>query len=119
MTPSITLMGCRIDNLSMEETLGCIEEIIRSGKPHQHVVVNADKLAKVSRNEKLRRIIDACALANAGVMPVVCASRLLGTPLKERVAGAGLFEAPVRRSSARGWRVFLPLVKEAAHMRRH
>jgi N-acetylglucosaminyldiphosphoundecaprenol N-acetyl-beta-D-mannosaminyltransferase len=46
MTPAITLMGCRIDNLSMEETLARIGEFIRSGQPHQHVVVNVEKLVK-------------------------------------------------------------------------
>jgi N-acetylglucosaminyldiphosphoundecaprenol N-acetyl-beta-D-mannosaminyltransferase len=107
MNPSITMMGCRIDNLSMEETLGRIEEFIRSGKPHQHVVVNVDKLVKASRDEELRRIINACALVNVDGMPVVWASRLLGKPLKERVAGVDLFEALMRRSSERGWRVFL------------
>jgi N-acetylglucosaminyldiphosphoundecaprenol N-acetyl-beta-D-mannosaminyltransferase len=67
MTPAITLMGCRIDHLSMGETLGRIEEFIRSGKPHQQVVVNVDKLVKASRDEELRRIIDACALQHAGL----------------------------------------------------
>ena len=107
MDPSITMMGCRIDNLSMEETLVRIEEFIRSGKPHQHVVVNVDKLVKASRDEELRRIINACALVNVDGMPVVWASRLLGKPLKERVAGVDLFEALMRRAGERGWRVFL------------
>ena len=107
MSPSITMMGCRIDNLSMEETLGRIEEFIRSGKPHQHVVVNVDKLVKASRDEGLRRIINDCALVNADGMPVVWASRLLGKPLKERVTGVDLFEALMRRAGERGWRVFL------------
>jgi N-acetylglucosaminyldiphosphoundecaprenol N-acetyl-beta-D-mannosaminyltransferase len=107
MTPSITMMGCRIDNLSMEETLGRIEDFIRSGKPHQHVVVNVDKLVKASRDEGLRRIINDCALVNADGMPVVWASRLLGKPLKERVTGVDLFEALMRRAGERGWRVFL------------
>jgi N-acetylglucosaminyldiphosphoundecaprenol N-acetyl-beta-D-mannosaminyltransferase len=107
MTPAITLMGCRIDNLSMEETLGRVEQFIRSGTPHQHVVVNVDKLVKASRDEELRRIINACALVNVDGMPVVWASRLLGKPLKERVAGVDLFEALMRRSGERGWRVFL------------
>jgi N-acetylglucosaminyldiphosphoundecaprenol N-acetyl-beta-D-mannosaminyltransferase len=107
MNPSITMMGCRIDNLSMEETLGRIEEFIRSGKPHQHVVVNVDKLVKASRDEGLRRIINDCALVNADGMPVVWAARLLGKPLKERVTGVDLFEALMRRAGERGWRVFL------------
>jgi len=107
MNAAITLMGCRIDNLSMEETLVRIEEFIRSGKPHQHVVVNVDKLVKASRDPELRRIVNDCALVNADGMPVVWASRLLGKPLKERVAGIDLFEALMRRAGEKGWRVFL------------
>jgi len=107
MTPSITMMGCRIDNLSMEETLVRIEEFIRSGQPHQHVVVNVDKLVKASRDPDLRRIVNDCALVNADGMPVVWAARLLGKPLKERVAGIDLFEALMRRAGEKGWRVFL------------
>ncbi len=107
MTPAITMMGCRIDNLSMDETLVRIEEFIRSGQPHQHVVVNVDKLVKASRDPDLRRIVNDCALVNADGMPVVWASRLLGKPLKERVAGIDLFEALMRRAGEKGWRVFL------------
>jgi N-acetylglucosaminyldiphosphoundecaprenol N-acetyl-beta-D-mannosaminyltransferase len=107
MSNRITLMGCTVDNLSMEETLQTIEGFIRTGEPHQHVVVNVDKLVKASRDPELRRIINECALINADGMPVVWASRLLGKPLKERVAGIDLFEALMRRAGEKGWRVFL------------
>lgn len=103
----IELMGCAVDNLSMEETLSTIEGFIASGRPHQHVVVNVDKLVKAQRDAELRRIINDCDLINADGMPVVWASRLLGKPLKERVAGVDLFEALMRRSAQKGWRVFL------------
>ncbi|MBZ2206836.1 WecB/TagA/CpsF family glycosyltransferase [Massilia soli] len=107
MTGRITLMGCQVDNLTMEETLGKVEGFIASGRPHQHVVVNVDKLVKASRDPSLRRIINECALINADGMPVVWASRLLGKPLKERVAGVDLFEALMARAGDKGWRVFL------------
>jgi N-acetylglucosaminyldiphosphoundecaprenol N-acetyl-beta-D-mannosaminyltransferase len=107
MNERITLMGCSIDNLTMEETLQTVEGFIHSGRPHQHVVVNVDKLVKASRDPELCRIINECALVNVDGMPVVWASRLLGRPLKERVAGCDLFEALMRRAGERGWRVFL------------
>ena len=107
MTQRITMMGCQVDNLSMEETLAQVEAFIQSGQPHQHVVINVDKLVKASRDSELRRIINECALINVDGMPVVWASRLLGKPLKERVAGVDLFEALMRRAGEKGWRVFL------------
>ncbi len=103
----IGMMGCLMDNLSMEETLQRVEGFIASGQPHQHVVVNVDKLVKASRDPELRRIINECALINVDGMPVVWAARLLGRPIKERVAGVDLFEALMRRAAEKGWRVFL------------
>eukprot|EP01036_Dinobryon_divergens_P054285 gene54285-72542_t len=100
-------MGCFVDNLSMEETLQTIEGFIQSGEPHQHVVVNVDKLVKAKHDPELRRIINECALINADGMPVVWASHLLGKPLQERVAGVDLFEALMKRSAQVGWRVYL------------
>jgi len=112
MHERIELMGCAIDNLTMEETLQTVEGFIHSGRPHQHVVVNVDKLVKASRDPELRRIINDCALVNVDGMPVVWASRLLGRPLKERVAGCDLFDALMRRAGEKGWRVFLLGAKE-------
>ena len=107
MNQRVTLFGCKMDNVSMEETLQVVEGFVRSGRPHQHVVVNVDKLVKASRDEGLRRIINECDLVNVDGMPVVWAARLLGKPLKGRVAGIDLFEALMRRAAERGWRVFL------------
>lgn len=103
----IELLGCQVDNLDMEETVQRIEEFIRDGSPHQHVVINADKVVKAHRDPELRQIINECALINADGMPVVWASRLLGKPLKERVAGVDLFDAVMRRAAEKGWRVYL------------
>ena len=108
----IELMGCAVDNLTMGETLSVIEGFIASGQPHQHVVVNVDKLVKAQRDPQLRRIINECALVNVDGMPVVWASRLLGKPLKERVAGVDLFEAIMKRAAQTGWRVYLLGAKE-------
>lgn len=107
MNQRIEMMGCQIDNLTMDETLQTIERFIKSGQPHQHVVVNVDKLVKANRDPELRRIINECALINVDGMPVVWASHLLGKPLKERVAGVDLFESLIRCSAEKGWRVYL------------
>jgi N-acetylglucosaminyldiphosphoundecaprenol N-acetyl-beta-D-mannosaminyltransferase len=101
------MMGCVIDNLTMEETLERIEYFVQSGVPHQHAVINVDKVVKVQGNPVLRQIINDCALVNVDGMPVVWASRLLGTPLKERITGVDLFERLVMRGIERKWRIFL------------
>ena len=108
----IEIMGCKVDNVSMSETLERIEKFIGSGQPHQHVVVNVDKLVKARHDPGLRQIINDCALINVDGMPVVWASKILRKPLKERVAGIDLFEAIMGRAAIAGWRIFLLGAKE-------
>lgn len=108
-----TIMGCHIDNLSMEETLLAIDQFIISGQPHQHVVVNVDKLVKAGRDPQIREIINSCDLVNVDGMPVVWASRILGRPLKERVAGVDLFYRLIARAEQKHWRVYLLGAKDS------
>lgn len=111
-TPRIRILGCLVDNLTMSETLERIQQLIESRQPHQHVVVNVDKVVKAQKSAELMRIINECSLINVDGMPVVWASRVLGVPLKERVAGIDLFESIMKQSASRGWRVFLLGAKE-------
>jgi N-acetylglucosaminyldiphosphoundecaprenol N-acetyl-beta-D-mannosaminyltransferase len=89
---SVELFDVRIDALTMDETIETVRAMVATGAPHQHVVVNAAKIVDVDHNDALRRVIGQCDLVNADGMAVVWASRILGQPLPERVAGIDLFE---------------------------
>jgi N-acetylglucosaminyldiphosphoundecaprenol N-acetyl-beta-D-mannosaminyltransferase len=108
-----TILGVDVDNLSMDETLDRIGSFIATGQPHQHVVVNADKVVKAARDPELARIIAGCDLINADGMPVVWASHLLGTPLKERVTGVDLFFNLLARAEQSGWSVYFLGARQA------
>ncbi|MDM1514575.1 WecB/TagA/CpsF family glycosyltransferase, partial [Myroides odoratimimus] len=80
-----------IDNLSMNETLNVINKSIDTKEPIMHIVVNAAKLVNMQNDIELFESIKKADLVNADGMAVVWASRLLGSPLKERVSGVDLF----------------------------
>ena len=86
-TKKINLFGCLIDSLTMDETVAIVEKIIHERTPRQHVVVNAMKFAMMRSDPELKRVIDGCDLINADGLPVVWASRLLGTPLPAQGRG--------------------------------
>jgi len=102
----VTILGCPVDNLTMEETLRVIEEMIASGKPHQHVVVNVAKLLQIRRDPKLKRIVSSCDIINVDGMPIIWASRLLGQKLKERVAGIDLMQRLIGEAEKKGHRLY-------------
>ncbi len=102
----INLLGLNIDNLSMQDTLSRIEQIVKERIPVQHVVVNAAKIVHAQKNEQLKDIINNCGLINADGQAVVWASRLLGIPLKERVAGVDLMYNILNIAPKKGWRIY-------------
>ena len=106
-TGTVTLFGVPIANLTLAETVDRVEALIRTGQPHQHVVVNVDKIVKMQRDPQLRAAVLSCDLINCEGQPIVWASRLLGVPLKARVTGVDLFQALTARCADRGLRVFL------------
>ena len=99
-------MDCPIDSLDMEQTLARIEEFVKDGKPRQHVVVNVAKIVEMHKDPHLRKIVSSCDLINADGMPIVWASKILGTPLPCRVAGVDLFQNLVKLCAEKGYRPF-------------
>jgi N-acetylglucosaminyldiphosphoundecaprenol N-acetyl-beta-D-mannosaminyltransferase len=99
-------MGNPIDSLNMAQTIDRIEQFISERKPRQHVVVNVAKIVEMQNDPDLREIIASCDLINADGMPIVWASRLLGSPLPSRVAGVELFQNLVKLCAEKKYRPF-------------
>lgn len=102
-----TIINSYVDSLSMEETLEKIDNIILTGRPAQHTVINAHKINLMEKDEELRRIVNSCPIINADGASIILASKIMGSPLKERVAGIDLFLNLLSLSEKRGYRIFL------------
>jgi N-acetylglucosaminyldiphosphoundecaprenol N-acetyl-beta-D-mannosaminyltransferase len=100
-------LGCHIDRLDMPQTVARCEDLIARREFAQHVAINAAKLVAMQRDPELRRIVEACELVSADGQAVVWASRLLGDPLPERVAGIDLMHELFALAERRGFRVFI------------
>jgi len=85
------LLGLSVDALTMEEAVTrCTDAVDHSG--HLSIgVVNAAKIIAMRRDTRLRDAVGGCGMVLADGQSVVWASRLLGVPLPERVAGIDLF----------------------------
>jgi N-acetylglucosaminyldiphosphoundecaprenol N-acetyl-beta-D-mannosaminyltransferase len=100
------ILGCRIDRLDLPGTLAAVENAIAARRYTQHMAINAAKLVAMHDDAKLCDIIDDCGLVTADGQSVVWASRLLGDPLPERVAGIDLMDALLALAERRSYRVF-------------
>ncbi|MFL5771713.1 MAG: WecB/TagA/CpsF family glycosyltransferase [Flavisolibacter sp.] len=112
MIKPIHLLGTPIDNLTMQETVDLVDDAIRNGKHLHHTVVNAGKIVAMHENPELRESVVNADIINADGQAVVWASRLLGQPLKERVAGIDLMERLVEMAFRKNYRIFFFGAKE-------
>ena len=100
------LFGIDLDPLTMTQAVSrCTDTVERGG--HLSVgVVNAAKVVAMHKSDRLRQAVRSCDLVLADGQSVVWASRMLGAPLPERVAGVDLFMNLLATAEQRGDRVY-------------
>ena len=104
---SVAVMGLPLANVSASEAVDQIEELILSGGTHQVATANLDFWVNSLKDVHLHRIIAGCSLVLADGMPLVWISRLLGSPLKERVSGVDMVPMLAELSARKGYRIYL------------
>jgi len=97
----IAILGVPFDNLTMGKAVERIQAMIASQEPHYAVTANVDFLVQAREDVELRHILFESDLVLCDGTPLVWASRVLGNPLRERVAGSDivplLIERPQRK----------------------
>jgi N-acetylglucosaminyldiphosphoundecaprenol N-acetyl-beta-D-mannosaminyltransferase len=112
MSHRIALLNTFVDNYTMDETIGIIDQSIKEKKKLNHVVVNAAKVVSLQKDLKLRQSVNECDLINADGQAVVWASKILKKPLKERVAGIDIMEQLVKLAYDENYKIFFFGAKE-------
>lgn len=108
----IKILNTSIHDLTMKETLREVDNTIEQGGQLHHVVVNAGKIVAMQQDLQLRKSVNESDLINADGQAVVWASRVLGKPLKERVAGIDLMVNLVILAAEKKYKIFFFGAKE-------
>lgn len=103
----VAIAGIPVDNLTQDEAIRAVHDLIAQGGPRYTVVVNAAKVVTAARDPELRRVLMEADLVTADGMSVVWAAKLLRRPLKARVTGIDLFERLMGEAAMRGLSVYL------------
>jgi N-acetylglucosaminyldiphosphoundecaprenol N-acetyl-beta-D-mannosaminyltransferase len=108
MPDSINLFGMQISRVTMQDTVDQVLEWCaapRAGACRYLVTPNVDHAVMFQHRDDLRSAYAAASLVLADGAPIVAASRLVGKPLPERVAGSDL--VPNLFAAGKPLRVFL------------
>lgn len=108
----INILNTTIDNYTIDETLQIIDEVIQQRKQLQHVAVNAGKIVDMQGDSRLMKSVNESDLINADGQAIVWASKVLGKPLKERVAGIDLMINLVKLAHKKQYKIFFFGAKE-------
>jgi N-acetylglucosaminyldiphosphoundecaprenol N-acetyl-beta-D-mannosaminyltransferase len=103
----ISIVGVGIDSISMDQALTRIAESVAARQFSYAVTPNVDHIMQLRTDPELRAVYAKADLVLADGVPLVWASGILGTPLKQRINGTDLFERTCEVAARRGYSIFL------------
>jgi N-acetylglucosaminyldiphosphoundecaprenol N-acetyl-beta-D-mannosaminyltransferase len=104
---TVALFGLPITNVTMAQAVARVEEQILSGKTHQIATANLDFARNSLQDQYLHQIICECSMVLPDGAPMLWASTLFRTRLRERVTGVDLIPELARLSAERGYGIYL------------
>lgn len=96
-----------IDKVTLQQAVDRCVTFMQSGKPHLVVTPNAEVAYAAQHDAELNRIINEADLVIADGAGIVLASRLLGDPVPEKVAGVELSTRLLAEAERLGGAVYL------------
>jgi len=102
----ISFSGLTIDNLSMRETIELVKSTILYNGDITLTDVNAGKVIQIYEDAELKESVQSSEIIQADGQAVVWASKILGKPLKERVAGIDLVENLIKLAHKNKFKIF-------------
>ena len=100
------LFGVSIQNLTLNGVLARVREHLAQAGNHYVVTLNVDHVVRLQKDTEFRQAYRNASLVVPDGMPILWASRLLGTPLKERITGSDLVPRVCRLAAEEGRSVY-------------
>lgn len=113
----IKFMNIEVDNLTMNETLLAIDDLIQKKNNAYVVTPNVDHIVKLKKDARLQASYANADLILADGKPLVWVSRIYRKPIKEKVSGSDLFPNLCMHSAQKGYRMFFLGAKEGVALR--
>lgn len=107
MRELVGILGIPVDILNTSQTLERLEDFIRTRCFHQVVTANTDFLINSLEDPELMRVMQSADMVIPDGMPLIWASRWLGSPLPERVTGADLVPSLAALAARKGYRIYM------------
>lgn len=102
----IKFMNTQIDNITMEEAIDRIGELVVQRKPTFVVTPNVDHIVQIERDPEFKKVYEKADLILTDGQPLVWFSRLYRTKIKEKISGSDLFPRLCEMAAQRNFTMF-------------
>lgn len=114
-----SILGVKVYNLSMEETLEEMNRLITSGGSHLLVTLGVEMVMAAQKDEEFKNIINDASLVVPDSVGIIWAAKKSGMKLRERVPGVEIIDKVAATSDKYKWKAFFlgakpGVAKEAA-----
>lgn len=101
------LLNTYINNLTMQETVEAIEQMIAANKKSYVVAINVDVVMKIEEDPYLKKVVDNADMVLVDGKPLVWISKLHGKPLKAKISGSDLVPLLCEVAAQKGYKIFI------------
>ena len=102
----VDILGLAVNRITMEELLQATQECIESRKQLLLGVVNVAKVVNARKNSLLRESLERADIIVADGQPLIWLSRLLGSPLPERIPGIDVMYELLREANDKHYGIY-------------
>ena len=104
--PRIKFMNTEIDNLTMDEALQKIDQLIKEDHSAYVVTPNVDHIVQLERGGPLTEVYKNADLILTDGKPLIWISKWYGTPIKEKISGSDLFPRLCELAAKKGYKMY-------------
>lgn len=101
------MLNTYVNNITLQETLTTVEQMIQDNKKAYVVAVNVDVIIKIEQDDYLKKIVDEADIVLTDGKPLIWISKLHKRPVKEKVSGSDLVPSLCALSAEKKYTVFI------------
>lgn len=104
----ISVLGLPVDRIDYPQWMNLIDQWVKDGKRLHHVVTTNPEFMMIAQRDPIfAHILQRADLCLPDGVGLLWASRLLKTPITQRVTGSDGIRVIAKEAAQRGWRLFL------------
>lgn len=101
------LLNTYVSNLTMDEAIANIEDLVENKKKSYIVAINVDVVMKIEKDSYLKQITDEAEMVLVDGQPLVWVSKLHKKPVKAKISGSDLVPLLCEKAADKGYTIYI------------